>query len=72
MTTFVLVHGAWQGASTWDLVVPRLRAAGHRVYTPTLTGLGANAHRLTPQADLDMHIQDGIGVIHYERQHAAT
>lgn len=67
MTPFVLVHGAWQGASTWDLVVPRLREAGHRVYTPTLTGFGANAHRLTPQVNLDMHIQDVVGVINYER-----
>jgi pimeloyl-ACP methyl ester carboxylesterase len=67
MATFVLVHGAWQGASTWDLVVPRLWAAGHRVYTPTLIGLGANAHRLTPLVNLDMHIQDVVGVINYER-----
>ena len=67
MATFVLVHGAWQGASTWDLVVPTLRAAGHQVYTPTLVGLGANAHRLTPQVNLDMHVQDVVGVINYER-----
>ena len=67
MATFVLVHGAWQGASTWDLVVPKLWAAGHRVYTPTLIGLGANAHRLTPQVNLDMHVQDVVGVINYER-----
>jgi len=31
MTTFVLVHGAWQGASTSDLVVSKRRAAEHRV-----------------------------------------
>lgn len=35
MATFVLVHGAWQGASTWDLIVPTLRNAGHQVYVPT-------------------------------------
>jgi pimeloyl-ACP methyl ester carboxylesterase len=29
--TFVLVHGAFQDASAWDLVTPRLQAAGHKV-----------------------------------------
>jgi hypothetical protein len=29
MSTFVLVHGAWQTASTWDLVGPQLLEAGH-------------------------------------------
>ena len=72
MSTFVLVHGAWQGASTWDLVVPKLRAAGHIVYTPVLLGLGANAHRLTPEVTLDMHIQDVLGVINYERLQEIT
>lgn len=72
MTTFVLVHGAWQGASTWDLVVPTLRNAGHLVYTPTLLGLGANAHRLSPDVTLDMHIQDVLGVINYENLHDIT
>ena len=67
MATFVLVHGAWQSPSTWDLVVPRLQAAGHRVYAPTLTGLGANSHQLTPQVNLDMHVQDVVGIINYER-----
>jgi hypothetical protein len=28
MSTFVLVHGAWQTASTWDLVGPQLLKLG--------------------------------------------
>ena len=40
MATFVLVHGGWQGGWSWRRVVPHLRASGHQVYTPTLTGLG--------------------------------
>jgi len=65
MSTFVLVHGAWQGASTWDLVVPRLQAAGHKVFTPVLTGLGNDSPRLSPAVDLDRHIDDvaDIGVL---------
>jgi pimeloyl-ACP methyl ester carboxylesterase len=72
VSTFVLVHGAWQGASTWDFVVPKLRDAGHHVYVPTLMGLGANAHRLTPEVNLYSHIQDVVGVINFERLHDVT
>src|SRR5215831_4337899 len=38
--TFVLVHGSWQGAWSWDGVLDRLRAHGHRVITPALPGRG--------------------------------
>ncbi|MGI9378145.1 MAG: alpha/beta fold hydrolase, partial [Methyloligellaceae bacterium] len=40
MATYVLVHGAWHGGWCWREVRQRLRAEGHRVFTPTLTGLG--------------------------------
>jgi len=40
-TTFVLVHGSWQGAWCWDGVRNRLRRHGHRVITPALPGRGA-------------------------------
>ncbi|MFG2406753.1 alpha/beta fold hydrolase [Streptomyces brevispora] len=40
MTEFVLVAGAWLGASAWDEVVPALRAAGHGAHPVTLTGVG--------------------------------
>ena len=39
-TTFVLVHGSWQGAWSWDGVRDGLRAHGHRVITPALPGRG--------------------------------
>src|SRR5262249_56044579 len=41
--TFVLVHGSWQGAWSWDGVRDRLRAHGHRVITPALPGRGDHA-----------------------------
>lgn len=56
--TFVLVHGAWHGGWCWQRVASRLRAAGHVVYTPTLTGLADRRHLLSPQVNLDTHIQD--------------
>lgn len=64
---FVLVHGAWQGNWVWERVADRLRAAGQRVYTPSLTGLGERAHLAGPDIDLDTHIADVTGVIeHHE------
>jgi pimeloyl-ACP methyl ester carboxylesterase len=67
MANFVLVHGAWQGGWTWARVAPLLRAHGHEVYRPTLTGVGDRAHLLSPQVGLDTHIQDVLAVIHNER-----
>ena len=40
-----------------------LQAAGHPVYTPTLTGLGEQAALLTPEIGLDTHIQDVVNLI---------
>ena len=64
---FVLVHGAWQGNWVWGRVAESLRAAGHPVFAPSLTGLGERAHLAGPSIDLDTHIADVIGVIeHHE------
>ncbi|MEL7197735.1 MAG: alpha/beta fold hydrolase [Pseudomonadota bacterium] len=59
----VLVHGAWHGGWCWDQVRPILEAAGHRVFTPTLTGLGSRADELTSKVGLNTHIADIIEVI---------
>ena len=63
MATFVLVHGSWAGSVVWRELAPRLRKAGHEVYAPTLTGIGARKHLLSREIDLDTHIQDVTGVI---------
>jgi pimeloyl-ACP methyl ester carboxylesterase len=44
-------------------VAARLRAAGHEVFTPTLTGLGERAHLAHPDIDLTTHVQDVLGVL---------
>ncbi len=72
MATFVLVHGAWQDASTWDLIVSQLRNAGHRVYQPTLTGLGSHGRHLTPEVNLETHIRDVLGALEFERLQEVT
>ncbi len=66
MATYVLVHGAWHGGWCWQRVTPLLRAAGHEVFTPTLTGLGERSHLATPAIDLNTHIQDVVNVLTYE------
>ncbi len=66
MATFVLVHGAWHGGWCWRKVTPLLRAAGHEVYTPTLTGLGERVHLASPEIGLSTHIQDVVNVLEYE------
>lgn len=68
-TTFVLVHGAWHGGWCWKKLTPLLQAAGHRVFTPTLTGLGERSHLLTAEVDLDTHIKDIALVLEYEDLH---
>jgi pimeloyl-ACP methyl ester carboxylesterase len=51
--TFVLVHGAWQGAWAWETIVPRLQAAGHGAIAVDLPG---NGHDETPPAGVDVDL----------------
>jgi pimeloyl-ACP methyl ester carboxylesterase len=66
MTNFVLVHGAWHGGWAWQKITEPLRALGHRVYTPTLTGLGERAHLFSADVAMDTHIQDVVGLLEKE------
>ena len=66
MATFVLVTGTHVGGWSWKKVTPLLRAAGHEVFTPTLTGLGERVHLATPDVDLDTHVTDIVNVLEYE------
>jgi pimeloyl-ACP methyl ester carboxylesterase len=59
----VLVHGAWHGGWCWARLRPLLEAAGFRVFTPTLTGLGERAHLRSPVPTLRTHVDDIVGLI---------
>jgi pimeloyl-ACP methyl ester carboxylesterase len=63
---FVLVHGAWHGGWCWSRVASRLQAAGHRVFAPSLTGLGDRVHLANPNITLDTHIADIANLIEAE------
>jgi len=65
--TFVLVHGAWHGGWCWRRVSDLLEAKGHKVFTPTLTGLGDRSHLLQPGIDLSTHVTDVVNLIKWER-----
>jgi pimeloyl-ACP methyl ester carboxylesterase len=67
--TFVLVHGAWHGGWCWRRVSDRLEKGGHKVFTPTLTGLGERSHLLHTNVDLATHITDIVNVIRWEGVH---
>ena len=66
MTVFVLVHGAWSGAHGFRKVRPLLQAAGHSVFTPSLTGIGERSHLTGPHVNLSLHVQDVVNAVLYE------
>ena len=67
--TFVLVHGGGHGGWCYSRVAPLLRAAGHDVYTPTLTGLGERVHLAHRALNVESHIQDILAVLEFEDLH---
>src|SRR4051812_33029796 len=66
VTDYVLVHGAWCGSWIWKRVRDRLAAAGHRVFTPTLTGLGERSHLLDRRLGVQTHIDDVANLLVWE------
>lgn len=58
--TFVLVHGAWRGGWIWRRVADVLRARGHAVYAPTLSGLGERSHLSSERISLTTHVMDVV------------
>ena len=63
---FVLVHGAWHGGWCYGRVAVILRSEGHRVYTPTLTGLADRSHLLSADIGLQTHIDDIVNLANWE------
>ena len=65
-STFVVSHGAWSSGWAWKKMHPAMTARGHRLVTPSYTGLGERAHLANPGIDLDTHITDVVNVLFYE------
>lgn len=63
MANYVLIHGAWHGGWCWREVAKILRAQGHTVFTPTLTGNGESRHLGGERITLETHTRDVLGLI---------
>jgi pimeloyl-ACP methyl ester carboxylesterase len=66
MATFVVAHGAWSAGWAWKKMHPLMAARGHRLITPTYTGLGERRHLASPDIDLNTHITDVVNVLEWE------
>ena len=67
--TYLIVHGASGGGWDWRTMDDLLTADGHKVYRPTLTGLGEKTHLNSPEINLTTHINDIANVILFENLH---
>ena len=65
MTTFVLIHGAYQGGWIWKLVAERLRKAGHEVHAPTLEGCAERTPALRPGITTETHGEEIAKYMHF-------
>ncbi|MGD9803492.1 MAG: alpha/beta fold hydrolase [Hyphomicrobiaceae bacterium] len=66
MTTFVLVHGAYQGGWIWQRIASRLRDAGHAVYAPTLDGCAERSGAMRPGITTETHGEEIAELLRYE------
>jgi pimeloyl-ACP methyl ester carboxylesterase len=64
--TYVLVAGTWCGGWFMRPVAEELQSRGHRVFTPTNTGVGERQHLLSRDITLDTFILDVINLIEAE------
>ena len=65
--TFVLIHGGFRGGWCYSPVASILRAAGHDVYAPSLTGLADRSHLANASVNASTHIQDVINLVRWEQ-----
>jgi pimeloyl-ACP methyl ester carboxylesterase len=56
MTHYILVHGAWEGAWSWNLTQPVLEKAGHKVTAVDLAGSPGNKSDIA-QVTMESYIE---------------
>ncbi len=66
MSTFVLIHGSYQGGWIWQPVAARLRAQGHTVFTPTMQGCAERRHALRPGIDTTTFVNEVADLLFFE------
>ena len=66
MTSFVLIHGAYQGGWIWRDVAVQLRAAGHHVLAPSLDGCGERRGALRAGITTETQAAEIADLLFYE------
>lgn len=66
MATFVCVHGAFRGGWSFAPVRRELQAAGHEVFTPSLTGMGDRSHLRPEPLTLATWVADIVSLVRCE------
>ena len=66
MTTFVLIHGSYQGGWIWQRVASRLCGTGHMVYAPTLDGCAERKHQVRAGITTETHAAEIAEMLFYE------
>lgn len=66
MTTFLLIHGAYQGGFIWKPTANRLRAARHLAFAPSLDGCGERQGQLRPGITTETQADELAKFLHYE------
>jgi pimeloyl-ACP methyl ester carboxylesterase len=66
MSTYALIHGAYQGGWIWQPVARRLRAAGHLVFTPSLDGCAERRHHVRAGITVGTHAREVADLLFYE------
>jgi pimeloyl-ACP methyl ester carboxylesterase len=65
VTTFVLLHGAYQGGWIFNPVAERLRAQGHLVFAPTLDGCAERKHQVRAGITTETHAEEVAALLFY-------
>ena len=66
MTTFVLIHGAYQGGWIWKTTAEQLQTKGHLVLTPTLDGCAERKGGLRAGIDTESHAAEIAELLFYQ------
>ena len=69
MTTYVLIHGAYQGGWIWRDVAASLRGAGHHVLAPSLEGCAERRHQLRSGITTETQAEELAAMLFYEDLH---
>lgn len=62
----VLAHGAFVGSWAVQRLADQLTQRGHRVYAPTLSGLGERSHLASADINLSTHVSDIVNEIRWK------